>query len=1512
MRKRSKTREKKIRGGGGGTAGAGGSDRAAAFRGTRVSTPAQEGGGVEEGREARLGRAGLGRAGQGRAGPGRAGGRILGRLAGMEVPLGVAQWLVKCRVATAGQLHEGLPGSRKVAIEEGLSDRIEGGEVFAELFRACGKERAAEQLAMQLKSDTSPVSKLYNWGVLGPALGDVFRVEVDQDTKALIVAGDSDTVASVLTRMCDAVGGRVLAEDTVGGGGGAPAGRPPRHRTSSLVAAGVVGNGASEGGGGGDDEFISATELVVTLVAEALGAGRERATEAVVHSPPAGVREMVHSAADGGAQLYRALGSRVGALSGLLGQDAEETRRCLACLTGGFWSPDTEVAGAAAKAFRRLGQRLFPEEGAGLVSGSPGGEVFAWFVSAGEDGGLSPLRAAFKAHPDLLVPLAGVVDAICGGQYNNLVTGHLKSAFPDPQAYCEFLSALMEPVAARSLRGTTYERFVASGAPLYALSMGVRYGEASYADGERMAAFALMRDAWLLFPREVGEREEDCRLVLDSLKKGCREEGNLEIQVEAHACLYALLDAFVESADRYAPLLYKTLIFSLMENHPNERLREFILCNMRMSLEKWQGLPIGIVIEPLVKQISLHGYTNVDFDFFMTLSTHRKLEDKHGMLLLDLFGRICVEDPLHGRLALVPFLSLVDRFNGEEVLVEYLVQYVKTALGQYRITRQGGKLIQHHEGASSIIKEQAIEVCMGIARRRHGHINDQLVPIVSKLAEQRSHFAQSNGGDGAAPELELLLTELTAPEGEHAEREVLDLLFARNLNEVKQTEDIVLSHRKGYVNPLAGGSVPSGARARAGSASTDRMGVGRSLGYGEESDVDVEPRVAPAPSYRKPGGAAGGRPLASGAMTSTGSSIGDPYPPRAMGAPVERTQSMPEGGVPSARQRGGGRGQAPLQPHASGTHSVAVLKERKRLKEERAMQMSRAEYEQSRNNLEQREMEIRAVKERKEAWQRRKMVEREEEIEREQTLFLISRRQYEQQQDAIRRRRKEEGLNARLVEDPNFLLPAGYEKCVPIYVAVPADVAAVGGAKSIEDLLAALPNAETDLATLGQLNLALAENPKARLPSGFSRLRQVSQNGSIMCPYVTYVCRRSMDAELEKYGNIGNPKARRVGGTGSSFAFPKGGATGDSNAGTMGRRALPNFSQGDKVEEHELFRPRHWDAMGEFAKVEAKKRPLRVVEVLPKPEDLVPMRPQRKVCAGLLQELLAGKGGLLEVVVRGGAQEMLMKLREERAARDKKLRELRMPGAGPTMNAYAMRKQRKKEEEEARKAAEAEESERRAAELKKRMEEVKLRKEEFKKIKAEKAEQAAAEKRALEEKEAKRRAKIQAKLDEEWVKREAEMKQRRQELSKAKEEAEREKLEAKQREAEENARRVAEYKQRKKEGKVSKPPALASSKQLEKRQAELAVKREEEAAAAEEERKQRIARNKSRFKAPEHAIGAGAEQPAAAEPLSTGEESSPAVAAEQAPAADEELPSAEVPGPATEGEPVAEAPPEAE
>ena len=79
---------------------------------------------------------------------------------------------------------------------------------------------------------------------------------------------------------------------------------------------------------------------------------------------------------------------------------------------------------------------------------------------------------------------------------------------------------------------------------------------------------------------EIEVKGEECRRAVSVLKRGARDP-NPASQIHALACLFQLLHAFINAANAFSPVVYKTIVFMLIEHMRNDPVRDFISPNSR-------------------------------------------------------------------------------------------------------------------------------------------------------------------------------------------------------------------------------------------------------------------------------------------------------------------------------------------------------------------------------------------------------------------------------------------------------------------------------------------------------------------------------------------------------------------------------------------------------------------------------------------------------------------------------------------------------------------------------------------------------------------------------------------------------------------------------------------------------------------------------------------------------------------------------------------------------------------
>jgi len=169
----------------------------------------------------------------------------------------------------------------------------------------------------------------------------------------------------------------------------------------------------------------------------------------------------------------------------------------------------------------------------------------------------------------------------------------------------------------------------------------------------RSLVLSFLVETWFLEPKIV----QGCQTPIDGLSlseyslkmlgKACRDK-SISLRLSSLALVFKLLSHFAELKNPHAPLIYKSLTFSLLENFSDDVTREFILSNLASIFETVPSIPVAIAVEPLVKQMqNSSDLLNVfDFEFLLTVAEHPKLQQTQAIQILDLMAKVYLSQPL--------------------------------------------------------------------------------------------------------------------------------------------------------------------------------------------------------------------------------------------------------------------------------------------------------------------------------------------------------------------------------------------------------------------------------------------------------------------------------------------------------------------------------------------------------------------------------------------------------------------------------------------------------------------------------------------------------------------------------------------------------------------------------------------------------------------------------------------------------------------------------------------------
>eukprot|EP00741_Cyanophora_paradoxa_P009708 tig00001604_g9405.t1 len=628
-----------------------------------------------------------------------------GAAPGLELRRELVEWLLAAQIIR----HEhcvALGDGSIVALDAAASAHFESGiGVYSMLVAANARLGMQTQPLDTLKDVDTPVAKLYNWNALAPVLRAA-GVQLDNDLKALIVAGDNDMLVDVMEQLFHLImreHDAPLTSDPYGyahapangvyvGDAAPPPPAPP------VAVAGGVGVPETPGGARANAPMELLRLMAYPLTHRTLYDFLVDALCGTLGVDPGQASGMlsVHGAALAGVLVNGAKGDfepPLALLAHLAGKAVEveallvrepqgAVRLLHAALQPALVSYHPDVVHQAARFLTHVALALGP------VDALP--YVWDWFISAG--GGLEACLASFFRRGAPRGELAAYMAAASGrGHLRVLVETHLPAALPDPVRYVAALRALLPAVAEAA---EARDEFVRGGVLEYAIEYGVRMGGGAQAPAAtpplympggtseevRHATYSLLADLWSRFAGAVAALPDAPRAVLATLKKGCRDR-SAPLQVEAHAALFRLLDALTAAKDAMAPQVYKTLIFSLIEHRPSELLRPFLLANLAITLRGAPNIPVGVLVEPLLRQAALYGYSNGDFDFHLALATHAGLGPKHAAMLLDFLARVAATDTTFGRLAALPLLLIARRLAPHRPGLEQLLRLAAHLLG---------------------------------------------------------------------------------------------------------------------------------------------------------------------------------------------------------------------------------------------------------------------------------------------------------------------------------------------------------------------------------------------------------------------------------------------------------------------------------------------------------------------------------------------------------------------------------------------------------------------------------------------------------------------------------------------------------------------------------------------------------------------------------------------------------------------------------------------------------------
>jgi hypothetical protein len=161
--------------------------------------------------------------------------------------------------------------------------------------------------------------------------------------------------------------------------------------------------------------------------------------------------------------------------------------------------------------------------------------------------------------------------------------------------------------------------------------------------------------------------------------------------------MFQLLHAFINSGNAYSPVVYKTIVFMFIEHVRNNPVRDFISAELKVALDSHANIPVGILVDPVVKQSaqggSHPGLKRVDFALIASMAEHARLEARPALHLLNMClttaldhvdpdGRALKHLTQERAIALKAATRLAARLKGEDAAEETIERAAGAAMSR--------------------------------------------------------------------------------------------------------------------------------------------------------------------------------------------------------------------------------------------------------------------------------------------------------------------------------------------------------------------------------------------------------------------------------------------------------------------------------------------------------------------------------------------------------------------------------------------------------------------------------------------------------------------------------------------------------------------------------------------------------------------------------------------------------------------------------------------------------------
>ncbi|KAL4487004.1 hypothetical protein ABPG73_008863 [Tetrahymena malaccensis] len=391
-------------------------------------------------------------------------------------------------------------------------------------------------------------------------------------------------------------------------------------------------------------------------------------------------------------------------------------------------------------------------------------KAWDWFVNDNNNGLYTCIKC-IKRHPKLNEEIVKIFYQY--GQFNfvELFTTYLKVELPDTKDHMHFICTIIQPISSHPF---ILQEVLQNGIMEDWLEIAFECAQPYIQNELRLEALNFLSECWVNHPKKIEEAEQRATQIINDLVEGCNDSSqSVLLGINCQGQLFRLLMKLGKEKNFYAPKIYKALTQILISSLENLSMREFCLINFIDIFNEIPSIPVGIMLEPYITQIQasdkIFEKLNVcDFQFLNFISRNRNLNTKLLVLLIDLLGKILLNNIIFSNIVHDCLMELLYKYYDIPQVQDYLNKFIKINLAMYYASEKKKKpkekvlpLYNNQAASKSLVlqpqdieqellnaqkRAKIVQILKSIANIQSRPINLKMKPLVAHTAIQIEEF----------------------------------------------------------------------------------------------------------------------------------------------------------------------------------------------------------------------------------------------------------------------------------------------------------------------------------------------------------------------------------------------------------------------------------------------------------------------------------------------------------------------------------------------------------------------------------------------------------------------------------------------------------------------------------------------------------------------------------------------------------------------------------------------------